>query len=30
MKLTVLTENSAGAKFFAEHGLSYIIEHKII
>ncbi len=27
MKLTVLTENSAGAKFFAEHGLSYIIEH---
>ena len=27
MKLTVLTENSAGGKFLAEHGLSYIIEH---
>ena len=26
MKLTVLTENSAGAKFGAEHGLSYLIE----
>ena len=26
MKLTVLTENSAGAKFGAEHGLSYFIE----
>ena len=27
MKLTVLTENVAGAKFLAEHGLSYLIEH---
>jgi len=27
MKLTVLTENSAGAKLLAEHGLSYLIEH---
>jgi 7,8-dihydropterin-6-yl-methyl-4-(beta-D-ribofuranosyl)aminobenzene 5'-phosphate synthase len=27
MKLTVLTENVAGGKFFAEHGLSYYIEH---
>ncbi len=26
MKLTVLTENSAGTKFGAEHGLSYLIE----
>jgi len=26
MKLTVLTENCAGAKFGAEHGLSYLIE----
>lgn len=26
MKLTILTENSAGAKFGAEHGLSYLIE----
>ncbi len=26
MKLTVLTENSAGGKFLAEHGLSYLIE----
>lgn len=28
MKLTVLTENVAGGRFLAEHGLSYIIEHK--
>jgi 7,8-dihydropterin-6-yl-methyl-4-(beta-D-ribofuranosyl)aminobenzene 5'-phosphate synthase len=27
MKVTVLTENTAGAKFLAEHGLSYLIEH---
>ncbi len=27
MKLTVLTENTAGAKFLAEHGLSYFIEY---
>ncbi len=27
MKLTVLTENYAGDKFEAEHGLSYLIEH---
>lgn len=27
MKLTVLTENTAGGKFLAEHGLSYLIEH---
>ena len=27
MKLTVLTENVAGGKFLAEHGLSYLIEH---
>ncbi|WP_111706261.1 MBL fold metallo-hydrolase [Lutibacter citreus] len=27
MKLTVLTENCAGKKFEAEHGLSYLIEH---
>jgi 7,8-dihydropterin-6-yl-methyl-4-(beta-D-ribofuranosyl)aminobenzene 5'-phosphate synthase len=27
MKLTVLTENMAGDKFLAEHGLSYLIEH---
>lgn len=26
MKLTVLTENVAGGKFLAEHGLSYLIE----
>jgi 7,8-dihydropterin-6-yl-methyl-4-(beta-D-ribofuranosyl)aminobenzene 5'-phosphate synthase len=26
MKLTVLTENTAGGKFLAEHGLSYLIE----
>lgn len=26
MKLSVLTENTAGGKFLAEHGLSYIIE----
>ena len=26
MKLTVLTENIAGGKFLAEHGLSYLIE----
>ena len=26
MKLTVLTENAAGGKFLAEHGLSYLIE----
>jgi 7,8-dihydropterin-6-yl-methyl-4-(beta-D-ribofuranosyl)aminobenzene 5'-phosphate synthase len=27
MKLTVLTENTAGSKFLAEHGLSYLIEY---
>lgn len=27
MKLSVLTENAAGGKFLAEHGLSYLIEH---
>ncbi|MFH2143534.1 MAG: MBL fold metallo-hydrolase [Bacteroidota bacterium] len=27
MKLTVLTENMAGDKYLAEHGLSYLIEH---
>ncbi len=27
MKLTVLTENTAGGKLLAEHGLSYLIEH---
>ena len=27
MKLTVLTENAAGTRFLAEHGLSYLIEH---
>lgn len=27
MKLTVLTENAAGGKLLAEHGLSYLIEH---
>jgi len=27
MKLTVLTENTAGANFLAEHGLSYYIEY---
>jgi 7,8-dihydropterin-6-yl-methyl-4-(beta-D-ribofuranosyl)aminobenzene 5'-phosphate synthase len=27
MKLFVLTENMAGDKFLAEHGLSYLIEH---
>lgn len=27
MKVTVLTENTAGSKFLAEHGLSYLIEH---
>ena len=26
MKITVLTENEAGGKFLAEHGLSYLIE----
>jgi len=26
MKLTILTENTAGGKFLAEHGLSYLIE----
>lgn len=26
MRLTVLTENTAGGNFFAEHGLSYLIE----
>ncbi|MGQ8336899.1 MBL fold metallo-hydrolase [Sunxiuqinia sp. A32] len=30
MKLTVLTENVAGSKFYAEHGLSYFIEHEEI
>ncbi|MDP2890555.1 MAG: MBL fold metallo-hydrolase [Bacteroidota bacterium] len=28
MKLTVLTENTAGGKYLAEHGLSYLIEHE--
>jgi len=28
MKLIVLTENVAGGRFFAEHGLSYYIEHE--
>lgn len=28
MKLTILTENVAGGPFLAEHGLSYLIEHK--
>ena len=27
MKLTILTENTAGGHFGAEHGLSYLIEH---
>jgi 7,8-dihydropterin-6-yl-methyl-4-(beta-D-ribofuranosyl)aminobenzene 5'-phosphate synthase len=27
MRLTVLTENTAGGRFTAEHGLSYLIEH---
>ena len=27
MKLTILTENTAGGKFKAEHGLSYLIEY---
>ncbi len=27
MKITVLSENTAGAGFLAEHGLSYLIEH---
>ncbi|MDA3890380.1 MAG: MBL fold metallo-hydrolase [Salinivirgaceae bacterium] len=27
MKINVLTENLAGGKFLAEHGLSYLIEH---
>jgi 7,8-dihydropterin-6-yl-methyl-4-(beta-D-ribofuranosyl)aminobenzene 5'-phosphate synthase len=27
MKLTILTENTASARFKAEHGLSYLIEH---
>lgn len=27
MKLSVLTENTAGGEFLAEHGLSYFIEH---
>ncbi|UMB59125.1 MBL fold metallo-hydrolase [Lutibacter sp. A80] len=27
MKLTILTENCAGNKFEAEHGLSYLVEH---
>ncbi len=26
LKITILTENVAGGKFFAEHGLSYLIE----
>jgi 7,8-dihydropterin-6-yl-methyl-4-(beta-D-ribofuranosyl)aminobenzene 5'-phosphate synthase len=26
MKLTILTENTAGGKFLAEHGISYLIE----
>ncbi|MBK5208013.1 MAG: MBL fold metallo-hydrolase [Flavobacteriaceae bacterium] len=28
MKITILTENCAGAGFLAEHGLSYLIEHE--
>lgn len=28
MKITILTENLAGGRFLAEHGLSYLIEHK--
>ena len=28
MKLTVLTDNCAGAGYVAEHGLSYLIEHE--
>lgn len=27
MKITVLTENMAGGKLLAEHGLSYLVEH---
>jgi 7,8-dihydropterin-6-yl-methyl-4-(beta-D-ribofuranosyl)aminobenzene 5'-phosphate synthase len=27
MKLTILTDNTAGGNYFAEHGLSYLIEH---
>ena len=27
MELTVLTENTAGGRLGAEHGLSYLIEH---
>jgi 7,8-dihydropterin-6-yl-methyl-4-(beta-D-ribofuranosyl)aminobenzene 5'-phosphate synthase len=27
MKITVLTENAAGGNFFAEHGLSYLIQY---
>ena len=27
MKLTILTENTAGSHFLAEHGLSFLIEH---
>ncbi len=27
MRLIVLSENMAGGRFFAEHGLSYLIEH---
>jgi 7,8-dihydropterin-6-yl-methyl-4-(beta-D-ribofuranosyl)aminobenzene 5'-phosphate synthase len=29
MKITILTENTAGRKFLAEHGLSYYIEDEI-
>lgn len=28
MKLTILTDNTAGGRFLAEHGLSYYIKHK--
>jgi len=28
MKISILTENCAGAGFLAEHGLSYLIEHE--
>lgn len=28
MQLTILTENTAGGPFLAEHGLSYLIEHQ--
>lgn len=28
MKLNVLIENCAGSRFFAEHGLCYLIEHE--